>query len=185
MTKLLIGGTVVAIVILMGFAFAFVFTGGGVAADFDFNVYQGEDELGGSDVNFSGLLEVGKPVVLNFWGGTCPACVSEMPALQAVYNQHTDDIVFLGLDVGVFTGFGNRQDALDLLERLNITYPTGAPPDGTAVRNYRVLSMPTTIFFGSDGKVFRRWDGAINESQMNGIVNDMLAAASTQPATSG
>ncbi len=155
---------------------ASVLSGGGAASDFSFDVYQGQDVLGGDEINFSTLLDDGKPVVLNFWAGNCPPCRAEMPALQAIWDERQDDLTFVGLDVGVFTGLGTRRDALSLLEELRITYPAGAPPNGAAVRNFNVLSMPTTVFFGADGQVFRRWDGAISESQMNRIVSDMLEA---------
>jgi thiol-disulfide isomerase/thioredoxin len=48
-------------------------------ADFVVLVYQGQDELGGSEVQFSELLAEGKPVVLNMWAGLCPPCRLEMP----------------------------------------------------------------------------------------------------------
>ncbi len=175
-TKLLIGGSVLAVGALVIVVLASVLSGGGAASDFSFDVYQGQDLLGGDEINFSTLLDDGKPLVLNFWAGECPPCRAEMPALQAVWDEHKDDLTFVGLDVGVFTGLGTRQDALELLQELNITYPAGAPSNGTAVRNFSVRSMPTTVFFGADGEVFRRWDGAISESQMNSIVNDMLEA---------
>ena len=34
--------------------------------DFQIAVYQGQDVLGGEEVDFSGMVEHGKPVVLNF-----------------------------------------------------------------------------------------------------------------------
>ena len=119
------------------------------------------------------LLDLGKPGVLNFWAGACPPCRAEMPALQRVYDAHRGEIIFVGL----FTGLGTRQEALALLEELNISYPTGAPPDRTPVVNYFVVSMPTTVFFGADGEVFRVFAGAISEDRMNGIVDAMLGAS--------
>ena len=171
-----IGGAAVLVVALVGYALFQVAGGAGTASDFEFSVYQGEEVLGGTEVNFQDLLG-SKPVVLNFWAGNCPPCRGEMPALQRVYDKHGDDIVFLGLDVGIFTGLGTRSSGLALLNELDITYPAGAPPDRKAVSNYTVVSMPTTVFFGADGDVFRRWDGAIQESQMNDIVEAMLDAA--------
>ena len=171
-----IGGVAVLVVALVGFGLLQVARGAGTASDFHFSVYQGEEVLGGTEVNFQDLLG-SKPVVLNFWAGDCPPCRGEMPALQRVYDKHGDEIVFLGLDVGIFTGLGTRSSGLALLNELDITYPAGAPSDRAAVANYTVVSMPTTVFFGADGDVFQRWDGAIQESQMNDIVEAMLDAA--------
>lgn len=174
---LMVAGIAIAVVALVAIAVFQVARGAGQASSFEFSVYQGQDVLGGSNVNFAALLDDGKPVVLNFWAGNCPPCEAEMPALQRVYEKHQGEIIFLGLDVGVFTGLGTRQSALALLNELNITYPAGAPPNGTALVNYSVVSMPTTVFFSADGKVFRRWDGAISESQLENIVNAMLEAS--------
>ena len=169
-------GVAVAVVALVGFVLVQVSRGAGTASDFEFSVYQGEEVLGGTNINFGDLLDGPKPVVLNFWAGNCPPCRAEMPALQRVYDKHREDIIFLGLDVGVFSGLGTRASGLALLDELNITYPAGAPPSRTPMVNYSVVSMPTTIFFGADGDIFRRWDGAIQEGQMNDIVEAMLDA---------
>ncbi len=171
----IIGAVAVLVVALVGYGLIQVARGAGTASGFEFSVYQGEEVLGGTNVNFQDLLG-SKPVVLNFWAGNCPPCRGEMPALQRVYDRHGDEVVFLGLDVGVFTGLGTRSSALALLNELDITYPAGAPPGRTAVSNYTVVSMPTTVFFGADGDIFQRWDGAIQEGQMNDIVEAMLDA---------
>ena len=171
-----VAGVAVAVVALVGFVLVQVSRGAGTASDFEFSVYQGEEVLGGTNINFGDLLDGPKPVVLNFWAGDCPPCRAEMPALQRVYDKHREDIIFLGLDVGVFSGLGTRASGLALLDELNITYPAGAPPSRTPMVNYSVVSMPTTIFFGADGDIFQRWDGAIQEGQMNDIVEAMLDA---------
>ncbi len=168
-------GVAVAVVALVALVLVQVSRGAGTASDFEFSVYQGEEILGGTNLNFGDLLDRGKPVVLNFWAGDCPPCRAEMPALQRVYDKHHEDIIFVGLDVGIFTGLGTRASGLALLEELDITYPAGAP-GRTPVVNYSVVSMPTTVFFGADGDIFRRWDGAIQEGQMNDIVEAMLDA---------
>ncbi|MCH8207080.1 MAG: TlpA family protein disulfide reductase [Chloroflexi bacterium] len=176
-SRLLVIAGAVALVAVVAVVVGQVVAGGGTASDFEFSVYQGEEELGGSEIQFMDLLDRGKPVVLNFWAGACPPCRAEMPALQRVYDAHRGEIIFVGLDVGVFTGLGTRQEALALLEELNISYPAGAPPDRTPVVSYSVVSMPTTVFFGADGEVFRIFHGAISEERMNGIVDAMLGAS--------
>lgn len=176
--KLFIFGAAAVVVLLVGAVVFQVINGAGTASSFSFSVYQGEEILGGSEVDFADLLDDGKPIVLNFWAGDCPPCRTEMPALQRVYEEYKEDIIFVGLDVGVFTRLGTRESGLRLLEELNVTYPAGAPPDRTPLVNYSVRSMPTTIFFGADGQIFRRWDGGISERDMNEIVSAMVAEAS-------
>lgn len=173
---MIFGGAAILVIVVAVVVFQ-VATGSGASGDFEFDVYQGQALLGGDNVNFSDVLAGGKPVVLNFWAGNCPPCRAEMPALQRVWNAHQDEIMFVGLDVGTFTGLGDKQSAIALLNELNVTYPAGGPPDRTPVVNYSVRSMPTTVFFGADGRIFERWDGAISEFQMNNIVSAMLDAS--------
>lgn len=167
-------GGAALIVVFIGAVVISAANGGGSVNDFDIAVYQGENELGGSNVNFRELIAREEPIVLNFWAGDCFPCRAEMPALQRVYNKHKEDLTFVGLDVGVFSGLGTERNAKDLLEELNISYPAGTPSGRTPMSNFSVTAMPTTIFIGRDGKVFQRWDGAISEGQMNAIVEDMV-----------
>ena len=96
-------------------------------------------------------------------------------AFQRVYERHAGDVVFLGLDVGVFTGLGTRASALRLLEELGVTYPAGAPPDRSAVVSYGVVSMPTTVFFNAAGEFQGRLDGAMSESRLAAEIDELLA----------
>ena len=173
-----IGTLAIAVVLsILAFGIAQATTSSSTPGDFQFSLYQGEDILGGSQLNFSDVLQQGRPVILNFWAGNCPPCRFEMPDLQRSYEEYKDRVVFLGLDVGIFTGLGTRQDALNLLRELNITYPAGAPPNGRALRLYNATSMPTTVFFNAEGNVFRTWPGSITRKQMGKVIEDMLRAS--------
>ena len=145
----------------------------GSGSNFDFEVYQGSDILGGENLSLDDVLALNKPLVLNFWAGDCPPCRAEMPAFQRIYEDVKNEVVFLGLDVGVFTGLGTKASALRLLDDLRITYPIGAPPNRSAVVSYAVRSMPTTVFFDATGKIVDRVDGAISEFRMATIVDEI------------
>lgn len=142
--------------------------------DFEMVMYSGDGVVDGTTRNFRDSFDSGRPLVLNFWAGECPPCRAEMPALQEIYETHKSSVDFIGVDVGIFTGLGTRQTALQLLEQLDITYPTGAATSGDSIFSYTITSMPTTIFFGADGKVFRRWEGSITGPQMESIIDEML-----------
>ena len=128
------------------------------SGNFAFAMYQGEEVIGGSEMEFSRLFPSEKPIVLNFWAGLCPPCRAEMPGFQAVYDQYQGEFILLGLDIGPFMNLGSNQDARTLLRELNITYPTGYSHNRSPVSQFGVIAMPTTLFFTPDGKVFRmRW----------------------------
>ncbi len=146
----------------------------GLAKDFSFTLYQGEQELGGEKLNLAELR--GKPVVLNFWAGLCPPCRAEMPDLQRFYEESQDEVVMLGIDVGRFNNLGGQRDAKNLLRELQITYPAGFTRDGSVMRGYGVISMPTTVFINSKGEVFQSWSGIITRDILVSLTESMANA---------
>jgi thiol-disulfide isomerase/thioredoxin len=79
--------------------------------DFAVVAYQGESAFGGEQGRFSQVFAQNKPVVLNFWAGQCPPCRAEMPEFQKVADEYKDSVLFVGVDVGQFTGLGTHDDA--------------------------------------------------------------------------
>jgi thiol-disulfide isomerase/thioredoxin len=146
-------------------------------ADFVIDIYQGEDALGGSSVALSEVLGLGRPVVLNLWAGLCPICRNEMPELQEAHERYGDQVVFLGVDVGRFVGLGSEEDALDLLDDLAITYPTGSTPDTKIVRDYEVLGTPATYFITPSGDIVERWNGFLTGSQLTKKIEELIGVS--------
>ena len=149
------------------------------ASDFEFTMYQGGDVVGGNEPKFSGLFPSEKPLVLNFWAGLCPPCRAEMPGFQALYDQYQGEFILLGIDIGPFMGLGSNQDARNLLRELGITYPVGRAHNRDPVVQYRVTSMPTTLFFTPDGKLFKRREGFLDQGRMTAMIQDLLEASAT------
>ena len=116
----------------------------------------------------------GQPLVLNFWARFCGPCWTEMPELQEFFEEYSDRVLLLGIDVGQFTGLGSPKDASKLLDALGVTYPAGFTNDPQVVRNYEVRAMPTTVFINAKGEVFKTWTGSITRGQVTSIVRQML-----------
>ena len=143
------------------------------APNFSITMFQGQDVVGGQEVNLSDLTGQ-KPIVLNFWAGLCPPCRAEMPDLQVFNEKFKDRALLIGIDLGQFTGLGTQQDATDLLEELGVTYPAGFTTEAGVVRDYEVLGMPTTVFIDAQGKIFNKWTGALNGSILEEKTLEML-----------
>ncbi len=131
--------------------------------------------LGGREARFWEVFDRGKPVVLNFWAGNCPPCRLEMPSFQKVADEYEGRVIFIGLDVGVFTGLGDHESGRQLLDELDIRYPSAYAVDDSPLREYKVLNMPTTIFLDSDGKVISRRGGIITEDDLRDMVQRLVA----------
>jgi thiol-disulfide isomerase/thioredoxin len=147
--------------------------------DFQIAVYQGEDILGGQEVDFSGVVGQGKPVILNFWAGLCPPCRLEMPDFQEVHEEFGDQVTLVGVDVGTFTGLGDEQEGRDLLEEVGVTYPAGTTANVDVMRAYKVIGMPTTVFISPDGEIVESWTGLLTKDKMVELVEELLEASAT------
>ena len=177
---------VVAVIVLSSFSGNSGSAGGnradGVVENFSFTFFQGQERLGAEKLDIDQIL--GKPIVLNFWAGQCPPCRAEMPDLQEFYEGSKDEVTLLGIDVGQFTGLGTRRDARNLLKELGITYPAGYTGDGSVVRKYEVLGMPTTVFINADGTVFETWSGGLNLNILERLSGAMLKQAEKEQVPS-
>ena len=130
--------------------------------------------LGGEEVLLSELVGHGKPVVLNFWAALCPPCRAEMPDIQAVFEQRSEDVMIVGVDIGPQQFLGSREDGKELLAELAISYPVGTTFDDNVVREFRVVGMPTTFFINADGSLLRAWSGFLDEAKFHEFIDDML-----------
>ena len=144
-----------------------------MAADFPIIVSQGQDILGGGEVAMASLLGR-RPVVLNFWAAECPPCRAELPEFQSFHENYGDRVLVLGIDLGQFTGQGTPEQGRELLAELGVRFPAGYTEDASALPNYAVLGLPTTVFINADGSVFTKWTGALNEEVLVEKAEEML-----------
>ncbi|MBI2953423.1 MAG: TlpA family protein disulfide reductase [Chloroflexi bacterium] len=133
-----------------------------VSTDFTLMLFDGK-KLALSDLQ-------GKPVVLNFWASWCPPCRAEARGLERVWQAYKDkDIIFLGVDIQ-----DNEADARAFLKEFGVTYPNGQDTTNEIAFGYGVSGIPTTVLITRDGRVARRWVGAIGEKQLAVFIEEML-----------
>ena len=174
---------VIAIVVLVAVVTRSGATGIG---NFEMTAYQGGTQLGGSTVFFDEVksLAVGKPIVINFWGGTCPPCRAEMPGFLRVYERHQDDFLMIGLDVGPFMGLGTETTALQLLDELRITYPAAAAVSREPIADFGVTGLPRTYFFDAEGDLVDQRP-LMDERTFEAILTRLIGATAAKAGESG
>ncbi len=91
----------------------------------------------------------GRPVVVNAWASWCPPCRYEMPFFARAAVRLGRRVAFVGVNVNDTSG-----DARGFIARHWIPYPSYRDPqqaiaDAIGVR----AGLPTTVFYGPDGKV--------------------------------
>ena len=98
---------------------------------------------------FKLAVQVGKPVIVNFWATWCPPCRAELPAFEEVYrNNHDKELVVVGVDVAE-----SPDVVAKYVAEIGLTFPIALDTGGETAELYRIQGMPTTFFIGRDGKI--------------------------------
>lgn len=93
----------------------------------------------------------GKKVFLNFWATWCPPCKEEMPEMQEFYDDYQEEVEVVALNA---TGTERKEeDVSDFIDEYGYTYPVLLDETGDVTETYKVFSMPTTYFIGTDGTI--------------------------------
>jgi peroxiredoxin len=114
----------------------------------------------------------GKVVVLNFWATWCPPCRYEMPSMERARQKLAgEDIVILAVNVG--------EDA-DTIFEFTGNYPVEFPllldQQGTVIKQYPVVGLPTTYIIDPHGRVSHRavgsreWDDDELLNELRGLL---------------
>ena len=148
-----------------------------VAPNIPIIFYQGQDILGLPEPRFASFLG-DKPLVLNYWASNCAPCRAEMPGFEKVWRKYQDRVLFVGLDVGRFIpGYGDQKQSKKELKELGITYVGASPETIEGAYALGVQGFPSTDFFTSNGKVYKKWVGTLSEEKLTEIVEELLNAS--------
>lgn len=99
----------------------------------------------------------GKIVFLNFWASWCEPCREEMPAMERLYQEFKNkNFVVLAVSVK-----DRKQDAIDFVKELKVSYPVALDPEGQVGLLYGAWGLPTTYLIGPKGEgLARAWGPA-------------------------
>lgn len=103
----------------------------------------------------------GRPLVVNFFAAWCPPCIAEMPEFQAVFEQLSGEVAFLGLSQD-----RTPAEALDLVTRTGVDYDIGWDPDLEVFSEIGGMAMPTTAFVTAEGGLAEVYSGVLNEQAL-------------------
>jgi len=115
----------------------------------------------------------GRVVIINFWASWCIPCRAEAPILQAVWERYRDaGVVVVGIDY-----LDTDRDAGTFIEEFGLTYPNGPDLRTEISQAYRVQGVPETFIVDQSGNIAQFIYGTVDESQINTILDDLLAGA--------
>ncbi|HEV7774585.1 MAG TPA: TlpA disulfide reductase family protein [Conexibacter sp.] len=91
----------------------------------------------------------GRPVVVNAWASWCGPCKFEMPYFSRTAVRFGRHVAFLGVNAG-----DSDDDARKFLHSHYVPYPSYVDPHNQIAEEAGVRAgLPTTVFYGRDGKV--------------------------------
>jgi cytochrome c biogenesis protein CcmG/thiol:disulfide interchange protein DsbE len=103
----------------------------------------------------------GKVVVLNFWATWCPPCVDEMPSLVQLQSRlHDKGVTVLAVSVDVDENAYNK-----FLKDHNVDLLSVRDPNQKSNSLYGTFKYPETYIIDREGKVRRKFIGAVNWTQ--------------------
>jgi thiol-disulfide isomerase/thioredoxin len=103
----------------------------------------------------------GRPTIVNLFASTCVPCRTELPALAEFAARHPGvDVVAVGTD-------RSPADSAAFLAEVAPTLVGLSDREGVAARQWRVLTLPTTVFVRADGTEVARAIGALDEDELS------------------
>jgi peroxiredoxin len=114
--------------------------------------FSGQD-LQGNTVRLSELR--GRPVMITFWSPDCFACREELPSLQAIAEDPSQDVALVTVV--------SHMPAAEVQQYVNeheLTFPVVVDEGGTIPGLYQVTGIPFTYFIRPNGTVERTVIGA-------------------------
>lgn len=100
----------------------------------------------------------GKVVVLNIWATWCTPCIVEMPTLEALHREFSDQDLRV---VAVSVDQPNTQGAIrKFVKELGLSFDILHDPAGEITRIYQATGYPETFVIGRDGVIRKKVIGA-------------------------
>ena len=116
-------------------------------------------DLDGQTVSLSDLR--GKPVLINFWATWCYWCSIEMPYLEQIYREWSDNgLVLLAINVGESASTVRRY-----IQSNNLSIPVLLDTRRVVDQKYNITGYPTTFFIDKDGIIQRKVVGAFSDKE--------------------
>ena len=143
----------------------------------------GAIELDGDSIRLADLR--GDVVLLNVWATWCHPCREEIPALQALHEQHAGrglQVVGVSVDAG---GLADADRVRAFADEFGVTYPIWLDPNERVAREFFTIGVPTTVLIGRDGLIRWRHTGPIREGDREATRAIETALRETRPVSGG
>lgn len=101
-----------------------------------------------TDENVKDIIASGKPVVIDFWATWCGPCMAMAPIVDKLAEEYADSVV---------------------IGKYNVD------EEGDLSTEYRIMSIPTILFFKDGKKTDIRLAGSQTEATLRARIEELLA----------
>ena len=123
--------------------------------------------LEGNDVSISDFQ--GKKVFLNFWATWCPSCKVEMPEMERVWKENSEEVVVVAVDIGE-----SRNTVKSYIEEGGYTFKVLLDEDKIIAQKFGITAIPTSILLDENGNLIYGVRGAMTYENMSKFVKEEL-----------
>ena len=89
-----------------------------------------------------------KPVLLVFWTTGCRFCIAEIPRLNKIFLERSEDLTFLSVNI-----VESQRTVTRLVKAKGIQYPVLMDPHGVTMRDYSIRGVPTIVVIDTNGSM--------------------------------
>ena len=143
----------------------------------------------GSVLTFAGTATDGSAVdqsilaghklnMVNIWFTECKYCLEEMPALETIAQGYDSaDFQLVGICSNISKKDNYMEEAIDLLEQLNVTYLNLVPDAATeeVLVEYTEYAYPTTLFVKEHGEILSIVQGSKSGEAWAKLIEETMA----------
>ena len=120
----------------------------------------------------------GDVILINFWATWCTPCLTEMPALNNLYEKYKDQGFSL---LAINTDPHQKKRIETVIRKLSLTFPVLLDADGTVLEQFNVSGMPVSFLINRQHQLIgyvagaRDWDGKSSFQ----LIESLLAQTAT------
>jgi thiol-disulfide isomerase/thioredoxin len=119
------------------------------------------------------LADLDGPAVVNLWATWCAPCRREIPAFEEVHQARSDEVRFVGVNVGQ-----DPDVAAEYLAEVGATYDQFSDSEGYVVTELDTSTMPVTIVIDADGAITTRRNGPMDVDDLDEAIDEAIASSS-------
>lgn len=123
--------------------------------------------LRGNPVNLTDLQ--GQIVIINFWATWCVPCLTEMPELQAIHEDYSDNGVYL---IAVNLG-ESRSTVQSWVDDFGFTFTVALDTERQVEQRYQLRGQPTTVIIAPDGTIKHIEYGATTYTRLAQLIENL------------